>query len=91
MLIKKICYSEKFTRLTTDCNMYVFDVVKDATKSQIKECFFKKFGLKPIAVNTICRSGKLKTNRMRKGHYGRTNGRKIAIISLKKGDKLDIV
>ena len=91
MLINKICYSEKFTRLTSDCNQYVFDVVKEATKSQIKEEFVKKFGIKPVAINTVRRSGKLKTNRLRRGHYGRTNDRKIAIISLKKDDKLDIL
>jgi large subunit ribosomal protein L23 len=90
-VLKKICYTEKFTALAESGNQYVFDVAISGTKSRIAEAVELAFGVTVLAVNVIRRDGKVRRNRMRRGHFGRTARRKIAIVTLKDGDKIEII
>lgn len=85
-LIKHPVVSEKATVLAEQ-GKYVFKIVSDATKSQVKTAIEKIFGVKVKAVNMIQGTGKTKRFR---GVMGRQNDYKKAIVSLVAGDSIDI-
>ena len=74
-------------KLTAD-GKYGFCVSPDANKVEIAKAIEKVYGVRPLAVNIVNVRG-------RKVRYGKTAGRtsnwKKAIVTLKKGDKIDIV
>jgi large subunit ribosomal protein L23 len=76
--------TEKAT-LLQEGNKYVFEVSREATKSQIKEAVEKAFKVKVVKVNVITLPGKTK-------RFGRRQvtsaARKKAIVSLQPGDKI---
>ncbi len=90
-IIKKICYTEKFTDISTRENKYVFDVDVDSTKSDIANAVSAHFNVTVVSVNTIRRDGKMRRNRTKRGVYGLTARRKLAIVKLKDEDKIEIV
>ncbi len=66
---------------------YSFRVAKDTNKFEIKDALEKIFKVKVIKVNVINVSGK---ERKRGKIIGKTSSWKKAIITLKKGDKIEI-
>jgi large subunit ribosomal protein L23 len=90
-ILKGVCYTEKFTALGSACNQYVFDVDLVSTKAAVAEAVRSGFNVKVKAVNIIRRDGKLRRNRMKRGAYGVTPRRKIAIVTLQVGDKIEII
>lgn len=79
--------TEKAT-LNAENNVYVFDVVKDANKFQIKEAFVNLYKVKPIKVNVTTIPAKKIIYR---GKRGIKAGGKKAYVYLKKGDKISVV
>ena len=88
-LIQTVRLTEKATLLGEKLNKYVFRVNPRANKLQIKNAIEKLFNKKVVAVNTCNYAGKKK--RERKADYGRTPHWKKAIVTLKKGEKIDLV
>jgi len=78
--------TEKSTQVSEN-NQVMFKVAKSAAKPDIKEAVEKVFGVKVIAVNTLNRKGKKKVFR---GRRGRQSDVKIAIVTLKDGERIDI-
>jgi large subunit ribosomal protein L23 len=77
-------------RLSDKLNQYGFLVEKSANKLQIKSAIEELYGVSVDSINTIRSEGKLKTRYTRSGYLvGRTNGVKKAIVTLKKGEKID--
>jgi len=78
--------SEKSAILASS-NKYVFVVDIGANKVQVKEAIAEVYGVMPLSVNIIKNKGKqVSFRRVR----GRTSDWKKAIITLKKGDKIDV-
>ncbi|MDR2201022.1 MAG: 50S ribosomal protein L23 [Puniceicoccales bacterium] len=90
-ILKKICYTEKFTALAAERNQYVFDVAVESTKYTIADAVRRAFSVHVEAVNIIRRDGKARRDRTKRGHLGYTAKRKIAIVTLRHGDKIEIV
>lgn len=90
-LIKGICYTEKSTGLGSAANQYVFDVDVQSSKEEIAAAVSTFFKVSVLKVNTLRRDGKLRRNRMKRGAYGVTPRRKIAIVTLKAGERIEIV
>ncbi len=68
-------------------NVYTFKVVKEATKTEIKEPIEKAFNVEVIKVNTL----NTKSKKKRVGKYsGRTKTYKKAIVTLKDGSSIEI-
>jgi len=68
-------------------NVYIFKVVKSATKTQIKWAIEKAFGVEVKTVNTLITKPKDK----RVGRYtGQTKTYKKAIVTLKDGQQIEI-
>ena len=78
--------TEKATSLS-EFNKMVFKVHRGASKNSIKKSIEKIFKVNVIKINTINLKGKNKIVRNRKS---RTPGYKKAIITLKKGQSIDL-
>lgn len=85
-IIRSPIVTEKST-LASEANQVMFDVAIDATKPQIKDAIEALFSVKVTAVNTLVRKGKLKRFR---GHLGRRNSVKKAVVTLADGQSIDI-
>ena len=78
--------TEKSTSLS-EFNKVVFKVNKSASKNSIKKSIEKIFKVNVIKINTINLKGKTKMIRNKKAY---TSGYKKAIVTLKKGQSIDL-
>jgi large subunit ribosomal protein L23 len=80
--------SEKSVELKDERNQYSFRVSVDANKIEIRKAVEKRFGVTVNSVRTVNVGGKLK----RMGaHAGRRSDWKKAVVTLKPGDKIELV
>lgn len=78
--------TEKATRILEN-NQVIFKVSPNATKPQIKNAIEALFSVKVANVNTINIKGKQKIFR---GIKGKRTGTRKAIVSLEKGQSIDL-
>lgn len=88
-IIQTASLTEKASLLSEKQNKYVFRVAPRANKIQIKQAIEKLFNKTVVAVNTANYAGKKK--RERRADFGRKPHWKKAIVTLKEGDKIDLV
>jgi large subunit ribosomal protein L23 len=88
-IIRTARLTEKGARLSESLNQYVFEVDPKATKIEIAHAVETIFKKKVQRVNTARVTGK--TRRQRTAAAGRTNHWKKAYVTLKEGEKLDLV
>ncbi len=87
-IIKSPVVTEKSTDLTEKYNKYSFAVDGRANKIEMKKAIEVLFKVKVIKVNTVKMRGKQKRVRFRQG---KTPDWKKAIVTLRKGDKIELV
>jgi len=85
-IIRSPVLSEKST-VATEQNKVVFNVLKTATKPEIKAAVEALFKVKVTAVNTLVRKGKVKRFR---GVVGQQSDVKKAIVTLAEGHSIDV-
>jgi large subunit ribosomal protein L23 len=88
-VLKTIRLSEKSNRLSSEYGQYTFEVFQTATKSTVRAAVEQTFKVKVTRVNVINVKGKPK-----KGRNGRPTRRsdvKKAIVTLKEGDKIELL
>jgi large subunit ribosomal protein L23 len=87
-IIKKPLFTEKGSNLKESHNKIIVEVSRDTNKVNIKKAIEEIFKVKVEKISTIKCPGKWK-------RYGRSIGkrpdRKKAVITLKKGEKLDFI
>ncbi|MEY2481026.1 MAG: large subunit ribosomal protein [Verrucomicrobiota bacterium] len=88
-IIQTASLTEKSTLLSEKLNKYVFRVNPRANKLQIKQAVERLFQKKVVDVNTCNYAGKKK--RERSANFGRKAHWKKAIVTLKEGEKIDLV
>jgi large subunit ribosomal protein L23 len=88
-IIETASLTEKATLMSEKQNKYVFRVRPSANKVQIKRAVEHLFQKKVVDVNTCNYAGKKK--RERRADYGRKAHWKKAIVTLKEGEKIDLV
>ena len=86
-IIETVCLTEKATLLSEKENKYVFRVRPHANKTQIKKAIEVLFKKTVLAVTTCNYAGKKK--RERTAAFGHQADWKKAIVTLKKGDKIE--
>jgi large subunit ribosomal protein L23 len=87
-VIKKPLFTEKGMDMKERENKILVQVHPDSNKHEIKQAMEEIFKVKVEKVATVNVGGKLK----RQGKFiGRRSDRKKAIITLKKGEKLDFI
>lgn len=87
-LIKKPHITEKGTFLK-DQNKYIFDVSKNANKSEIKKEIKNIYGVDAIKINIV--NIPVKAKRFKNIVYRKKSFHKKAIITLKDGQKIDLI
>lgn len=88
-LIHTASLTEKASLLSEKHNKYVFRVSPRANKIQIKKAIETLFQKKVLSVNTCNYAGKKKRERTQ--NYGRKAHWKKAIVTLKEGEKIELV
>ena len=88
-IIQRASLTEKATLLGEKQNKYVFRVSSRANKIQIRHAIEKLFQKKVVDVNTCNYAGKKK--RERRADFGRKPHWKKAIVTLKEGEKIELV
>ena len=85
-IIRGVRQTEKSTRVGAH-GQYLLDVAHDANKIEIREAVEQLFNVKVTGVNTLITHGKW---RRLQSQWGRRTDRKKAIVTLAKGQKIDI-
>jgi large subunit ribosomal protein L23 len=85
-IIRSPVITEKAT-IAAENNKVVFNVLKTATKPEIKAAVEALFKVKVKAVNTLVRKGKVKRFR---GFVGKQDDVKKAIVTLEEGHRIDV-
>jgi len=87
-VVKRPLFTEKGSNLKESQNKILVEVAKEANKFEVKNAIEEIFKVKVEKISTITTSGKWK----RQGKsVGKRPDRKKAIITLKKGEKLDFI
>jgi large subunit ribosomal protein L23 len=90
-IIMRPLYTEKISRLQDSENKYAFEVAKNANKIEIRKEIERKFAVKVIGIQTMTVRGKMRQQLTRAGRfYGRRPDWKKAVITLAKGQALDL-
>lgn len=88
-IIKGVLLSEKATAEQEKFNRYSIEVAPAANKIEIKKAVEELFNVKVLSVNTQNYEGKPKTLRSRRVVKGQDWKR--AIVTLKEGDRIDLL
>ena len=89
-IIKSIRVTEKATNLQSTANQYTFEVDSAANAIEVGQAVEKAFKVKVARVNILNTAGKVKTSRMSKARPGVKGRMKKAIVSLKKGESIQL-
>ena len=88
-VLNHVRLTEKASLLSSELGQYTFEVTPKATKHQIAVAVEKAFKVNVVRVNTQTIAGKPK--RTRAGRPTTTSTIKKAIVTLKAGDKIELV
>jgi len=88
-VLTKMRLTEKSNKLSSEYGQYTFEVAPRATKHTVREAVEQTFKVTVTRVNLQNVSGKNK--RSRQGRPSRTSDFKKAIVTLKEGDKIELV
>jgi large subunit ribosomal protein L23 len=88
-VLKSALLTEKSNLLSAELGQYSFEVFPSAGKHAIREAIEKTFKVSVTRVNVIHQRGKKK--RSRNGRPSLTSDFKKAIVTLKAGDKIELL
>lgn len=88
-VLKTLRLTEKSNRASAELGQYTLEVALNSTKTTIREAVERTFGVTVTRVNVI--NSKRKMVRSRKGGIGYKPAFKKAIVTLKEGDKIEIL
>ncbi|MCF3650719.1 50S ribosomal protein L23 [Synoicihabitans lomoniglobus] len=88
-VLKTVRFTEKSNALSAEFGQYTFEVFPTATKAAIASAVEKTFKVTVKRVNVMNILGK--TTRGRTGKPGKKSDYKKAIVTLKAGDKIELV
>ena len=86
-ILKHPHITEKAT-VSSESSVYVFEVAPTATKTLIEKAFKAKYNVAPVKVSTVTIPAK---NVFTRGKRGVKSGYKKAYVTLKKGEKIEII
>ncbi|MBI4027706.1 MAG: 50S ribosomal protein L23 [Verrucomicrobia bacterium] len=87
-IIQRMRLTEKGSALQEKHNSYVFSVKPQANKFQIRQAVEKIFNVTVVRVNTMNCLGRMRRKMTKQ--RGRTSNWKKAVVTLKKGDKIEL-
>ena len=88
-VLKNMRLTEKAAKLSSNYGQYVFEVYPSATKYTVREAVEATFKVTVTRVNVMNVRGKNKKSRQ--GRPSRSSDFKKAVVTLKEGDKIELV
>ena len=88
-IIKNMRLTEKASKLSSNYGQYTFEVYPSATKHTVRAAVEQTFKVSVTRVNIMNRKGKPKKSRQ--GRPITMSDSKRAIVTLKKGDKIELI
>jgi large subunit ribosomal protein L23 len=86
-VVKRPVVTEKSTSMQQLRNQFTFEVATDANKVEVRKAVETLFSVKVLKVNIVTMRGKA---RRMFGRPGETKPWKKAVVTLRKGDSIDI-
>jgi len=83
--------TEKAALLSANHNQYTFEVAPTANRIEVARAVAKVFNVEVTKVNILNKKPKVKNDSSRRGKAGTKGGHKKAIVTLKEGDKIELV
>lgn len=90
-ILLEFSITEKSNILSSHLGQYTFSVHPDADRINVKHAVERTFDVSVTRVNIMNRKGKRKSDLRRRGKFGRKASSKRAIVTLKKGDVIEII
>ena len=90
-ILREFRVTEKAAELSANFNQYTFEVAPNANRKEVAQAIEEVFGVTVTKVNILIKKPKIKSDRSRRGRPGKKSGHKKAIVSLKEGDKIELV
>jgi large subunit ribosomal protein L23 len=88
-ILKALRLTEKSNRASSELNQYTFEVFPGVNKFQIRDAVEQTFKVTVARVNVINVKGK--PTRSRRGQPGFKSDTKKAVVTLKEGDKIEMI
>ena len=85
-VVRRVLQTEKGARIAAH-DQYLLDVALDSSKAEIRKAVHTLFNVEVVKVNTQIVHGKWRRLQAR---WGRRSDRKRAIVTLAKGQKIDV-
>ena len=89
-VLKRPLVSEK-TAAFAEANKYVFEVCPGTNKTEIAKAVEATFKVTVKGVSIINAKGKVKASRVKRGAFTKSPDVKKAIVTLKAGDKIELI
>ena len=86
-IVRRPVVTEKSTSMQAMRNQFTFEVASGTNKVEVKKAIETLFSVKVVKVNMVSMQGKQKRSF---GRPGETKPWKKAVVTLKKGDSIDI-
>ncbi len=90
-ILKEFRVTEKSNQLASNLNQYTFQVFADADRISVARAVESVFKVEVNRVNILYQKSKTRRDRSNSGKQGIKSGFKKAIVTLKAGDKIEIV
>ncbi|MGK0176187.1 MAG: large subunit ribosomal protein L23 [Lentimonas sp.] len=90
-ILREFRVTEKAANLAANLNQYTFEVNPRAKRKEVALAVAEVFNVTVTNVNILIKKPKVKIERSRGGRKGTKGGYKKAIVSLKEGDKIELV
>ena len=90
-ILREYRVTEKAANLAANLNQYTFEVDPRAGRKEVALAVEEVFNVTVTKVNILIKKPKVKASRTRRGRPGKKGGHKKAIVSLKEGDKIELI
>lgn len=90
-ILFEMLITEKATQLSSNQNQYTFRVDSGSNRTAIAGAVQNAFGVKVSSVNIINVKAKIKRDRSQRGRTRSKGGMKKAIVTLKPGEKIEVI
>ena len=90
-ILRELRVTEKTASLSANLNQHTFEIAPDANRREVAQAVEAVFNVTVTKVNILIKKPKTKRSRFRRGLPGTKGGHKKAVVSLKEGDKIELV
>lgn len=90
-ILREFRVTEKAAHLAANLNQYTFEIDPRANRTEVARAVEEFFNVTVTNVNILIKKPKVKIDRARRGRPGTKGGHKKAIVSLKEGDKIELI